>query len=190
MVQKQAIPNQAQSQAVSTKKPLQKTSVKKSQMQPVTKTQTQLNPAKKITPNMFGEKKKSPVTVKSVGILYYIFAGLIFLGGVALFTISSSLKDFLGGGFTNFVGITFWWVFPTIFVLLAVLFFFTARGIIKLKKWAKILGIIFAGLGFISSVYSLTRLEVIVVNVIVLVITGYILYALLIDKTSRQAFKN
>lgn len=196
MTQKQAMPNQAQNKAISTKKPMKKTFVKKSivqtkkqaQNQPV-KSKNQILSNKKITPNMFGgTKKQAPTTVKVSGILYYIFAGILLIGGIFLFFLSNYLMDLLGGGLEGFLGTILWWIMPVVLIAFTVLFFFIARGLFKLQKWAKILAIIFACLGIIAAIYSLTQITIIISEVITLVITGYILYSLLIDKASRQAF--
>jgi len=202
MVQKQAMPNEVkttkpknrtmpvktQPPVTSVKKPLKKTIIKKSvvQTKPLIKTQAQPILTKKITPNMFeGERKQTPILVKIAGILYYIFAGIFILGGILLFFVSTALADFMSLSFLT--GIWFY-ILPLVGILIAALFFFIGNGLFKLKKWAKILAIIFAGLGFISSIYALIRVETLALNIIILIIEGYILYVLLIDKLSRQAF--
>lgn len=167
MVQKQAMPEEV-----------------KDKILPVKKT-NQIILTKKITPEMLEEKKQAPVIVKFIGILWYILTGVTFILGICLFFVSGALGSFMAPDFL--MGVWFY-IFPILFILLAVLFLFVARGLFKLQKWARILAVIFAGLGIISSVYSLIRLETIVGNIIGLIISGDILYVLMINKKSRQAF--
>lgn len=209
MVQKQAIPDQAQNKNIpiktqppSVKKPLQKTFVKKSvvqtkpQTKPVVKTRIKpiktkekINLIEKITPEMFEKTKKQvPTNVKVVSILHYIFVGIFLLGGIMLFFVSAVLTEFLGGGFEGFLGTLLWWIFPIVVIALAVLFFFIARGLFKLQKWTRIVAVIFSILGILLAIGAFIQTKIIMGNIIPLIITGYIFYVLLINKKSRQAF--
>lgn len=167
MVQKQAMPEEV-----------------KDKILPVKKT-NQIILTKKITPEMLEEKKQAPVIVKFIGILWYILTGVTFILGICLFFVPGALELFMDSNFLT----GFWiYIFPIIFILLAVLFFFIARGLFKLQKWAKILVIVFVGLGIILSIYSFIQDLTAFGNIIVLIIGLYVLYVLAINKKSRQVF--
>lgn len=130
--------------------------------------------------------KQIPGNVKAVGILWYIFAGLIILGIIIAFSAFGIMFQFTSFDFLT--GAWFYLILVTLIGLI-VLFFFVARGIFKLKKWARIAAIILSSIFILSTIYSFIQEGNFDVNIIPLVIMGYILYVLLINKKAREAFK-
>jgi hypothetical protein len=132
-------------------------------------------------------KKEVPIVVKIISILYYIAAGFGVL--FAIFLLAGSA--FLGSLFPFLTTISAWGyilvVFCTIVVFaFSVLSFFTARGLRNGKKWARVLAIVFAGLGILgalNSIFSGFSFRSIVMLAIDAAIGGYLLFAKEAKKT-------
>jgi len=131
------------------------------------------------------EGKKIPTGVKVISILYYITAilaiifGLLFLfGGGAIANLIPGL-GILGGGLFIVIGI--------IFIGLGILGFFIGRGLWKAKKWARILVIVFAGLGIISAITQMVQGDF-MSSIINLAINGIIGGYLIISKKVKKTF--
>jgi hypothetical protein len=100
--------------------------------------------------------KEVPVLVKAISILYYISAGFGVLFAIFLFAGSA----FLGTLFpflTTISAMGYILVILCAIMVLAfsVLSFFVGRGLSKAKNWARILAIVFAGLGILGVLGSL-----------------------------------
>jgi hypothetical protein len=132
-----------------------------------------------------GGGKQAPVGVKIISVLYYICTG---------FSVLAALLFFVGSSFIDMI-------FPTLAafgsVLLialgilclagAVLTFFIARGLWKVKKWARIIVIVFACLGILSvlsSFVSSFSFSLIIQLAIHGAVGGYLLFA----KEVKEAF--
>lgn len=133
--------------------------------------------------------KEIPVGVKIIAVLYYIGAvlgvifGILFLVGAGLIgTVASQIPiiGLFGSGLFVVAGI--------ILIGLGVLGFFMGRGLWKGKNWARILAIIFAGLGVIMAIVAMFTTQIgvnitgqiasqIVNLAINLVIGGYLLFS-------------
>jgi len=127
-------------------------------------------------------KKQVPIVVKIISVLNYIGCGVLVLCAIFSFVGAGIISSFLGflGGFVIILGI--------IFLALAVLVFFIARGLWKGQNWARIITIIFAILGFLSAIYVLV--DGLIANGIVnLIVEGFIAGYLIFSKEVKEAFK-
>lgn len=133
-------------------------------------------------------EKQVPVGIKIISILYYIGAIIgIILAGIFFFmhitTIGSQAvgTSFLGGLGVGFI------IGGIIMISLSVLGFFIGRGLWKAKPWARIVAIIFTGLGILIAVISMITVGILA-NIISLVtnlaIGGYLLF----NKKVKEAF--
>lgn len=142
------------------------------------------------------DEKSVPVLVKVLAIFHYVGAGLIAIVGLTsifflgLFSIvlGTILPDFFSelGGFA-LIGI----LGLFLFLGLAVLSFFMGRGLWKAQNWARILVIVFAGLGVLATIiYLLLGMFEPAVNSIPsnLINIGIALY-LLLNKKVKEAFE-
>jgi len=94
-----------------------------------------------------------PGGVTAIAVIEFIGAGLLVCLGILL-AVGSSLagvllgnaRHQLGGGVLAAVGIGV----AVIFFCLAGIYIFVATGMLKLKNWARIVTIVFAGLSFLS----------------------------------------
>jgi len=133
--------------------------------------------------------KEVPIGVKIISILYYIAAGSGILFAIFLFAGSA----FLSTLFPFLTTISAWGyilvVFCAIMVLgFSVLSFFIARGLWNAKNWARILVIVFSGLGILgvlSSLFSNFSFSLIVQLAVHGAIGGYLLFA----KEVKKLFK-
>jgi hypothetical protein len=129
--------------------------------------------------------KEVPVGAKIISVLYYIGAVLLLILGI-LFFVGAGFVDTLipalgaiGSGLLIFVGV--------IIVAFAVLYFFIGRGLWRGQNWSRIVAIIFALLGVISSIYTII-VGFQIGTLIELLIVGFIAYYLLFDKGVKSAF--
>lgn len=135
---------------------------------------------------MANSTKQIPTWVKVISVLYYIGAVVSVLLGIVMLVgggfMGSMLESMpfaaLFGGLFAVLGI--------IMIALAVLAFFIGRGLWKGQKWARIIAIIFAILGVISSLISLIGGDW--SQIIGLIINGLIGYYLLFVKSVKEAF--
>jgi len=140
-------------------------------------------------------KKKSvgkPLAIKLISGVYFlatfvlvILALLCFFGSAVLSNISpdvanqfSMLKS-IGSGAFIFSGI--------MFLVMAIAGFFVGLGLFKLQNWARIVALVFACLGLISSASYIFRGDL--MSIISLVINGAIGYYLYLNKKTVAVFK-
>jgi hypothetical protein len=69
-----------------------------------------------------------------------------------------------------------------------VLLFFVAKGIWKLRKWAKIVVIVLSILGIFSAVFSMIRIFALT-HIVMIVIHGIIAGYLLFNEEAKRIFK-
>jgi len=125
--------------------------------------------------------KGVPTGVKIISVLYYIgavfslIAGIVAFAGGAFFT--TVLPKFIAG-IAAIAGI--------VFIILAVLGFFIARGLWKGQNWARILAIVFAILGVISALIAIISGGY--QGIVSLVINAIIGYYLWFNKGVKAAF--
>jgi uncharacterized membrane protein HdeD (DUF308 family) len=138
--------------------------------------------------------KSIPTGVKVISVLDYIGAGLFALFGVIMLIVGiialanpSFLQDtpdvFLTS-IAGFIGILML-IGGIILIGLSVLSFFVARGLWKGKNWARIVSIIFAGIGVIFSIIAMTQGNILnnLFNLAInLVIGGYLLFSSSVKK--------
>jgi hypothetical protein len=127
-----------------------------------------------------------PVGVKVISVLYYIFAALAVISGIAMFfgagLVGSipGLPVAMGTGIFVLIGI--------VMLALAVLAFFIARGLWVAQKWARIVAIILAIIGLISSIMGLFT-GVIAANIVWIIIHALIGGYLLFSSQVKAVFK-
>lgn len=125
-------------------------------------------------------KQQVPTGVKVISVLYYIgmalelILGILFLVGAGI--VGSVVEEIpvislLGSGFLVLIGI--------ILIGISVLSFFVARGLWNGNNWARIVTIIFSGLGALSAISSLVqgRASSIIGLAIHFIIIGYLLFS-------------
>jgi hypothetical protein len=121
-------------------------------------------------------EKQVPTGVKVISVLFYIGAALTVLGGIALLIgggllgglVSLSeipLIGALGAGVAVLAGI--------IYIALGVLMFFVGRGLWKGANWARIVAIILAIIGLLSSIMSIAIISIIIDAAV----AGYLLFS-------------
>jgi len=134
------------------------------------------NPQK---PNSLG----NPIALKICSILYYVEAASLVIIPLLIILLGATLFGAMGAALGGMVAIIiFFGGLP-----FAVLFFFTARGLVKCKKWAKIVALIFALLSFLAGIIQVIG-ESIISGAITLIITGYVIWSLLLNKKVKECF--
>ncbi len=134
------------------------------------------NPQK---PNSSG----NPIALKICSILYYVEAASLVIIPLLIILLGATLFGAIGATLGGMVAIIiFFGGLP-----FAVLFFFAARGLAKCKKWAKIVALIFALLSFLAGIIQVIG-ESIISGTITLIITGYIIWSLLLNKKVKECF--
>jgi hypothetical protein len=97
-----------------------------------------------------------PTGVTILAVLGYIGAGLLVFAALGTFTMGGVLLSRMGGGgamgmlggaAVAFVGV--------VFLIIAVLYVVLATGLLKLQNWARILTIVFVGLGLLFQALGL-----------------------------------
>ncbi len=141
---------------------------------------------KKASKSVSEPKLRVPVGVKIIAVLYYMAAvisivfGILAIIGSALFAsyFSTLWPRAVFSRAIAFVGI--------VIVAFAVLFFFIARGLWKGQRWARIVAIIVAVLGFVSAILNIMQIDIrLIAN---LIIHGLIGSYLLFSKKVKKAF--
>ena len=139
-------------------------------------------PGMKKTPMMTGG---TPLGVKIISIYHYIIAALLAVFAILLLTGLSGVgvyemmgSAFMDSGLAESMAITL----AIVYIVFAVLYFFVARGLWKLKKWAKIVAIVLAALGIV------TGLNMTATAIITLIINVAIIVYLLFINEAKQAF--
>ncbi|MBL7100910.1 MAG: DUF2127 domain-containing protein [Nanoarchaeota archaeon] len=133
-------------------------------------------------------KKQIPTGVKIIAVLSYIGAILGVLFGVLFFIGAGAIKtkinqvDFLG-----FLGPTLFVIGGIIFIGLGVIGFFVGRGLWKGQNWARIVAIVFAGLGILGAVTSMIKGDI-ASNISGLIINSVIAGYLAFSKSVKATF--
>lgn len=133
--------------------------------------------------------KEVPILVKVISILYYISAGFAVLFAIFLFVGSAFLGTLMP--FLTIISAMGYMlvIFSGIIVLaFAVLGFFVGRGLWRAKNWARMLVIVFAGLGVLGGLYSFSSgfsFSMVIQLVIQAAIGGYLLF----NKEAKRTFK-
>ncbi|MDD5699928.1 MAG: DUF2127 domain-containing protein [Candidatus Nanoarchaeia archaeon] len=133
-------------------------------------------------------RNEVPIGVKIISILYYISAGFGVLFAIFLFAgfaFLSTLMPFLS--VISAMGYILVIVCAVIVLAISVLSFFIARGLMKLKNWARILVLVFAGLGIVMGLYSFVSgfsFSMVIQIAVQAAIGGYLLFA----KEAKRAF--
>lgn len=136
---------------------------------------------------MVGERSV-PTGVKIISVIYYIGAvfgillGLLFFVGAGYLDSIADQIPLLGA-----IGSGLFVIGGIIFIGLGILGFFVGRGLWKARPWARIVVIIFAGLGSLMSIISMIQVSIvnnIIGLVIQLVIGGYLLF----NNSVKEAF--
>ena len=135
------------------------------------------------------KKSTAELWVKIIAILGYITAALSVIGGIFLFfggTFLSAVMPFFGEDIIGsaLVG-TLMVVLAIVAIIFGVVTFIIALNLWKFKNWARIVEIIFAAIGILSSLPSLFTGK----GIIGLVINAGIFYLLAINKDVRKLFK-
>ena len=131
--------------------------------------------------------KGIPTGVKIISVLYYIGAAFLFLIGLLIFF----LRDFVIKVIETVV------VLPAtiislihsallgaaiFLIILGIAYFFLARGLWKLKNWARIIAIVIAAFGVVSSLFAFPA------GIIHLIINGIILWYLGFNEEAKKSF--
>ncbi len=128
--------------------------------------------------------KEVPVLVKVLAVLGYIGAALMLIGGIAMFVGAGAIASYLSGiiPFLGAIGAGLFIVVGIFLVLLAVLYFFIARGLWKGQNWARIVMIVLSFLGVLFALFGLPA------TIISLIINLAIALYLLLAKDVKAAF--
>ena len=115
-----------------------------------------------------------------IGAVLSLIAGLLMIFGAG--AIATSLATLVPSmTLLTSLGATFFIIIGIVFIGLAVLDYFIARGLWKGQNWARILTIIFMAIGFISSIWP--------VNIVGIIISALIIWYLLAYKPAVKYFK-
>jgi hypothetical protein len=141
----------------------------------------------------FNFSSNAPLGVKIISVLHYILTGIYALFGIFIIIYSKSLATNIADSASllssDVAGITVILIIFSVFLIgVGVLEFFVARGLWRVKQWARILAIILAILGTVSAIYSL------IVNfkysqIVQLLIDSAIGIYLLFSEEVKEAFK-
>ena len=90
------------------------------------------------------EHIKHEASIRSVGLLYYLFGAMAVLGAISMtFTFTTLSNDSDGM-------LSFMWIILVIYLAIGGVLIVTARGLRELKRWARIPATILSALGLIS----------------------------------------
>ena len=134
-------------------------------------------------------KKNMPTGVKVISILYYIGAVVMLLIGLGLMFGAELLASLVPIDATTMaLSSVILVIVGALFIPVAVLEFFIARGLWKGQPWARIVAIIFAAFGVLGGLSNLIS-GAIVGAIFNIVISGLIGYYLLLTNEVKKAFK-
>jgi glucan phosphoethanolaminetransferase (alkaline phosphatase superfamily) len=110
-----------------------------------------------------------------LGILGYIGAVVTFLAGLAMLIFSAYVKDMLDSITTTAeissmitaLGTIGFIILGIIFIGLAILDYFIAKGLLNGKNWARIIMIVFAALGILGSIQPFSIINLIIDGIII-----------------------
>lgn len=88
---------------------------------------------------------KHEASIRSVGLLYYLFGAMAALGSVSMIFTFTTVNTNQSDGMLSFL-----WIILVIYLAIAGVLIVTARGLRKLKRWARIPTTILSALGLIS----------------------------------------
>jgi hypothetical protein len=143
---------------------------------------TEQKPAMQVT------GKQMPTLVKVIAVLYYIAAVFTLIGAIVMFVGGTLLAGIIGS-MIPFVGAAtgaLLIVLGIVFVIVAVIDFFIGRGLWKGQRWARILAVIFAVLGFLGALSAIIQGQW--GSIISLIINGAIAGYLWFAPEAKQAF--
>jgi len=140
------------------------------------------------------EVKKIPTGIQVVSIIHYIAAGLCAVFGLLFIVFSGRLAEYLMSGTdaltslttSDLVGTLI--VLGVLFIILGVLYFFIGKGLWKLKKWARIVGIILAVIVALYTLYMMTGNFTIALLIIFLIDVAVGVY-LIFSKEAKKISK-
>jgi len=142
-------------------------------------------PKKKNIEKTKSAAKQMPLFVKAVSILYY--AGAAVNLGILVFLVLMAAGFSAANPLIGAAGAALSLVFAMIILGVAVIEFFTARGLWKGRKWARITAIILSVVGILISLSYLK--SAVLVGILLLAVNAAIILYLLINKEAKQAFK-
>ena len=126
-------------------------------------------------------KKEMPTGVKLIAVLYYVSAAVGVLLGILFLAAGGLLGSTIP--FLAALGV----VGGIIFLAFGIVSFFIGRGLWQGKDWARIIAIVFAAIGLLSSL--LTIAGSLVGGLIGLILHGAIIWYLMFNKEGKNAFK-
>lgn len=134
--------------------------------------------------------KNMPTGVKVISVLFYIVAVLALIlgilalvgGGLAGSLVGNDSENAALGPIFAVAGVAA----GVILIIIAVFYFFIGRGLWKGQNWARIVAIILAVIGLLSSLLSL--IQGAWMSIIWLVVDGWIAWYLWFNKNVKKAF--
>ncbi len=120
--------------------------------------------------------KNRPTGVAILSILGYIVVAILAIAGLAIFFVGSVILEVVPAAIAAYAGII-----GTILIIFAVVEFFIARGLWNGKDWARIITLVLASIGFLSSLSKL--------DILFLVIDGLIIWYLGFNQEVKNYFK-
>ena len=153
--------------------------------------------------NKYKGPDNAPTVVKVISILHYINSALYILVGLALILFSKYLINQKTGLGDNSFGLeelanfqeldegvlkTSIFVMGFIFIGLAVLNFFVARDLWRLRNWARIVAVLLALISFTAQIYNMIS-GATVMQIINLAINIFIIGYLLFFQEAKEVFK-
>jgi len=132
--------------------------------------------------------KSIPTGVKIIAVLAYIQAGFELVGGLLFLFGAGAMGSVINQiPLLGMFGASLFFILGIIFVGFAILSFFIGRGLWKLKKWARVLVIIFSFLGVLMAIISIIA-GGIPSGIFSLAVEGLIGGYLLFSKEVKQTF--
>lgn len=141
-----------------------------------------------------GKKSNIPVGVKIISVFYYIVGILCALFGLMIILSANTIISYLvsttpelatlNSGALVTVGV----IFGILLIGIGILSFFIGKGLWKLRKWARIVVIVFSILGVISAIYNMI-VGFQIGQIVRLLVDGIIGGYLLFSEEVKRAFK-
>ena len=156
------------------------------------KRQTRKTSANSRVRKAFGEGK--PLGVKICAVLYYIWAILWIIFGLFLAIGSSTLVNYLLEQFPQLGGYSYGMIIAVgiitglILIALGILELFVARGLWKLRPWARVIAILLSILAIVDAAYIMS-IGFQAVQIVRLVVDCFIVGYLVFSKEARTVFK-